>query len=287
MARLIFTDMTAFTMGGTSYLADLRSFTEDPGGVFVDGGGFASGYDKEVLVKLGHIIPFEVQMSNLGTDATDGSDDDDDLEMTNLCVSAFSIDGSNRLADLRSFNFNVDSVTQEGSGLADLRQYPVRVKRRYTGSGTFLVNTGDSEIPLVQNQSDDGTLTNIYGAGSSFYVPMAFTITDPGASAVLNYSGDVSVRPRHVVGYEELQRVEFDWTNRGAPTTHTGAGIIATAMGASQPLIDLVWTVGNLTTDTSTLTAGAFINSLSISVQDAAVVSITGQLQIVTEPTFS
>lgn len=289
MARLIFTDMTAFTVGGEArYHANLRQFTEDPGPVYADGGGFASGFDKDVLVKLGHVIPFEVQLSSLRTDPTDGSDDDDDIEMTNLCVSAFTLDGNNELANLRSFTFNIESVTKESSGVADLRSALTRVKRRYNGSASMLVDT-TSEIPYVQNMADQGTVATIMSATSAFYVPMVFTITDPTGtpSVVFNYSGDVSITPKHVVNYEDIQMVEVGWNNRGNPTTHTGSGIIATACGASQPDIALVWTVGSLTTDTSTLTSGAFIKRLSISVQDAAIISMGGELQITTEPTYS
>jgi hypothetical protein len=35
------------------------------------------------------------------------------------------------------------------------------------------------------------------------------------------------------------------------------------------------------------LTAGAFIKRVSLSIQDAAIISMTGELQIVTEPTFT
>lgn len=289
MAILTFTDFTAFTVGGEArYHANLRQFTEDVGPVYADGGGFASGFDKDVLVKLGHVIPFEVQLSSLRADPTDGSDDDDDIEMTNLCVSAFTLDGNNELANLRSATFNIERVTKEGSGVADLRQYPVSVKRRYSGSVSMNVNT-TSEIPYVQNMSDQGTLATIMSATSAFYVPMTFTITDPTGTpaTVFDFSSDVSIRPKHVVNYEDIQMVEVDWNNRGNPTTHTGVGILATVMGSAQPLINLVWTVGNLATDTNTLTSGAFIKRVSLSIQDAAIISMTGELQIVTEPAFN
>lgn len=288
MARLIYTDFSTFNMGGTAYIADLRQFTEDPGPVYADGGGFASGFDKEVLVKLGHVLPFEVQMSNLGADSTAGSDDDDDLEMTNLCVSAFSLGGTNHLANLRSFTFTIERVTREGSGAADLRQYPISVKRRYTGNASILVDT-TTEIPFVQNISDQGAPSDIYGSGSAFYLPMVFTITDPTGTptVVFSYNGDVNIKPRHVVNYEDIQVVDIDWTNRGNPSAHTGVGILATIMGSAQPLIDLVWKVGELATDTNTLTAGAFIRRLSLNVQDAAIISMNGEMQVVTEPTFS
>lgn len=288
MARLIYSDFSTFTMGGVAYLADLRQFTEDLGPVYADGAGFSSGFDKEVLVKLGHVIPFEVQMSNLGADATPGSDDDDHLEMTNLCVSAFSLGGASHLADLRSLTFTIERVSREGSGAADLRQRPISMRRRYTGSVSMLVDMAASEIPFVQKMSDQGLVADIYGGTSAFYMPMVFTVTDPtGPSAVMSYSGDVSIRPRHVVNHEDIQMVDIDWTNRGNPTTHTGVGVLATIMGAGQPLIDLVWKVGELTTDTSTLTAGAFLKRLSINVQDAAIIAMNGEMQIVTEPTFS
>lgn len=287
MARLIYSDFSTFNMGGVAYLADLRQFTEDPGPVYADGSGFAGGFDKEVLVKLGHVIPFEVQMSNLGADATPGSDDDDDLEMTNLCVSAFSLGGTDHLANLRSMTFTIERVSREGSGVADLRQRPISVKRRYTGSASILVDT-TVEIPFVQNMSDQGLVADIYGSASAFYMPMVFTVTDPtGPAAVMSYSGDVSIRPRHVVNHEDIQMVDIDWTNRGNPSTHTGVGVLATIMAANQPLIDLVWKVGELTTDTSTVTAGAFLRRLSINVQDAAIIAMNGEMQIVTEPTFS
>lgn len=289
MATLVYTNMSAFSLGGTSYLHDLKRFTHTTNPVFEEGAGFSTAYKKGVLTKLDESFTFDLQMSNLGTDGTDGSDDDDDLEQTSLCVSAFSFAGTNYLAYVESLSVNITSVSKEGKAVNAMRGYPVRTSLDISGSFVMYMDSTFATQLFTQGQSDQNTLTDVYGSASEFYQPLAFTVTDPGGSAMLDYSGNVSVTPQLDVVYDDLQKITINWSNRGNPTTQTGVGIVGTILtDSAQPLINYSFRTATLSgNDTATGTGTGFLRSLGITIPNSGIITMNGDVAIVAEPTWA
>lgn len=290
MARLVYTNMSVFSLGGTSYLHDLKRFVHMPNPTFGEGAGFSTPYRKGVVERLDESFAFDLQLSNLGADATDGSDDDDDLEQTSLSVSAFSLHGTNYLTYLESISFNVTSVERGGKGVSALRGYPVRTSIEIGGSLTMYMDSDFATQLFTQGQSDQDTVTAIMGAASEFYVPITLTVVDAGdgATALLQYAGNCILTPTHVVTYDELTKIECAWANRGNPTTQTGVGILGTILtDSAQPLISYSFRTATLSgNDTATGTGTGFLKHVNVTIPNSGIITMSGEVQCVAEPTW-
>ncbi len=128
-------------------------------------------------------------------------------------VTAFSIDGTDEIANVESAQFNIEWLHDEGRGVGDAWAFPALVKKNLRLSGTLLAPASSSEL----------FMDTAWGAISGIDVVVSFTIngvTITWPSLISNVS--------HQINDGAIQRYNFEAIARdpdtgNMPTAPTGS----------------------------------------------------------------
>lgn len=127
-ARAISTDVSVYTLGGSSFLGDIRnaSLTIDVG-----------EEESSILTRIYEGHSATARSATLKTShlsRLSGS-----TAVSNVEVTAFTLDGTSHIGNLEGGSFTVEWIHAEGKGMVDKWLYPVLAKKRISGEGTLLV----------------------------------------------------------------------------------------------------------------------------------------------------
>jgi len=173
------------------------------------------------------------------------------IRQTGLNITVFTVGGTAYLGRLRSGSIKFTTETDEGSGAADLWQFPFAVGTNYEVSGEIQIASSASFSQLIAAAGTAGLLVtvNISLAGSVFAAPM--TLTTSG----------------HKIMVGKVQYESITLKNRGLPTTVTGNPVLA-SIGLGTSVVTYNAATGGLTASGS-----ALITDTNISFGDGVITS--------------
>ncbi len=211
-------DLSAYTLGGTSYLADFDSVTFEIGSSLEEGKGGAQRHSNDVIVKQ----EFHATASLMRTVST--------VRQTTLNVDSILFGATDIEPDLRSLTITVNNTLQECSARSDRYNTYQATGTKFTGSGTLQVQdaaTTDLIETLAGALSGLATTINGVVGGTTFELPI--TISKAG----------------YKIDRDDLYMIDFEFTQRGTPTTLSGNTLFALALTGTT-LCAIVSTVSGL-----------------------------------------
>jgi hypothetical protein len=234
-------DLTVYTLGGTAYLADFTNVSFKVSNKTEEGKGGADRHSTAVPVKRSFEARTEIMRTVTG------------VRQTALTLSLASVGATPYLAKVRSLTINVNTTQQECSGRADEFETYQATGTKITGSGTMQIADADtSTIMEVANGSLAGlsTTMSITAGGMTLVFPCVIT------------SADLKVER------DNLILVDFDWEQRGAPTTMTGNTLL-TLVATGTTLVQIISTI----TTYGTLTGSTSIESATITIPESGLIT--------------
>jgi hypothetical protein len=234
-------DLTAYTLGGTAYLADFTNVSFKVSAKTEEGKGGADRHATSVPVKR----MFDAKTEIMRTVTS--------VRQTSLTLSVASVGATAYLAKVRSLSINVATTQQECSGRADEFE-------TYQATGTKITGSGVMQIP-------DADTASVFDTANGSLAGLSTTISISVGGMVLVFP-IVLTSAEIVIERDNLILVNFDWEQRGAPTTCTGNTLLAlVATGTT-----LVQIVATLTT-IGTYTGSTSIESASITIPESGLIT--------------
>ena len=179
--------------------------------------------------------------------------------VTSLDTTVLTIGGAAFLADTKSFSVSISNSGKDGSGVADLDEFPTFVGTSVTVSLTLMVPVASTTCTMMTAaESDTLADRNIVVActvgGIAFSAPMFLESV------------------KHSVKDEDLQTFEVSLSLRGTPTGPTGQGLLAAAL-TGDALCTAV-----LKSGVGGYSATGLIESFDFKIEDGAIVTNSGTL---------
>ena len=193
-------NLSAFTLGGTSYLGDFENVSFEVGSDTEEGKGGAQRHSNKVIVKQ----EFKATCSLMRTVT---SVRETTLDLTTLTLGAIDLK-----PDVRTLNLNINSTLQECSGRADRYKTYQAVGTMFSGSGTL----------QVQDAATTDLVESMIGALTSLQTTL--TIDLGGTAAELPVT---LTKAWYTLERDGLYIVSFEFTQRGTPTSITGNTLVA------------------------------------------------------------
>lgn len=251
---------TVFSIEGTNLLAHIRSTDLQLTNTLVDARG-ASRYAVQAQTKRSATYNFTIQNA-------DGS-----TPLTNLSVTALEAGSLDYLADWKSFTVALTNSTADGSGGRDAFTFA-----NYVGGSTLEV-TMDIQIggsvahqpgmvAMLSNTATDRVFAMEIGLGNEVITGNAVL----QSVGVAYQRGSILMAPH-----------TFQFT--GAPTATPGTTLIGKALTGTGG--DSLWTIIQNTGAGIGTATDARVQSLTISVSDAEVQTISGVMALAGAPTFA
>jgi len=234
-------DLTTYTLGGTSYLGDFTNVSFKISAKTEEGKGGADRHSTAVPVKR----MFDAKTEIMRTVSS--------VRQTSLTLSVASVGVTTYLAKVRSLSINVATTQQECSGRADEFETYQATGTKITGSGVMQIADADTTSILdTLNGSLSGlsTTLSITAGGMTLVFPVTLT------------SSEIAVER------DNLILVNFDWEQRGVPTTCTG-NTLFTLVATGTTLVQIIATVATL----GTYTGSTSIESASITIPESGLIT--------------
>lgn len=234
-------DLTAYTLGGTAYLADFTNVSFKISASTEEGKGGADRHSTAVPVKR----MFDAKTEIMRTATS--------VRQTSLTLSVATVGATLYLAKVRSLSVNVATTQQECSGRADEFETYQATGTKVTGSGVMQIADADTTSILdTLNGSLAGlsTTVSISAGGMVLVFPVVLT------------SAEITVER------DNLILVNFDWEQRGVPTTSTGNTLWNLCMTGTT-LCQIVATVATL----GTYTGNTSIESASLTIPESGIIT--------------
>lgn len=234
-------DLTAFTLGGTAYLADFTNVSFKVSAKTEEAKGGAERQSNNVPVKR----MFDAKTELMRTVTS--------VRQTSLTLTLATVGVTAYLAKVRSLSINVATTQQECSGRADEFETYQATGTKITGSGVMQIADADTTTIFETN---NGTLAglattlSITVGGMTLVFPVTLT------------SAEIAVER------DNLILVNFDWEQRGAPTTVTG-NTLFTLCATGTTLCTVVATI----TTIGTYTGNTSIESASITIPESGLIT--------------
>lgn len=204
-------DVSVFSLGGGSFLGDLKSAEMRADTEFADGTSVAMEGTRPVARRRSAEVTAEL----LSTGGASG-------RVTGLDLSALTLDGVSSLGNLRSMRFDGFVRQAEGAGASEVWKYPVAVRKDYRCRLELLADSGG---PFETGRG--------YGSLASLSLELAFQLNG------VDFQLPMIVRDaRHTIREGDVQVWTVDlWGQApvtGAyPTAPTGTGnLLAAAVNA-------------------------------------------------------
>jgi hypothetical protein len=262
----------SFTIESLDLIAQIRSDDLQLTNTLVDARG-ASRYEVQVQTKRSGTLNFTIQNTTSGATAADY------IPRSNLSVTALTAGGYDFLDHWKSFTLSLTNSTADGSGGRDACTFA-----NYVG-GSALELTVDAQVPVAELQYDQ--VVDMLSATATDRVK-AMSVNLGSGQAI---SGD-AVLASVGIGFQRgsIMMVPHTYRWSGLPvitgTVTTGAtALISKALTgtASDSLFDLVHDTGaGIITITD-----ARVQSLTVTVNDSDIQTISGVLALAGAPTFT
>lgn len=231
-------DLSAYALGGTTYLADFTNVSFEIMSDLEEAKGGAQRHSNQVAVKR----EFSATATLMRTVST--------VRQTNLSLVSMTLLGVDYLADIRTLSIDVKTTLQECSGRAD--QY-----KNYQATGTAFTGKGQLQ---VQDAATSDMVELMAGTLASLQTTLSMVVG--GDTLAL----DVTVtKAGNVIERDGLYLIDFEFVQRGTPTTVTGNTLLA-----------LVLTGTALCTVSATIT-GLGVRSGSTVIESASFVLVPEQ----------
>lgn len=213
-------NLSVFTLGGTSYLADFENVSFEISSMMEEGKGGAQRHSNEVAVKR----EFKASCSLMRTVTS--------VRQTELDLAALDLGAIDLLADVRTLTLNVNTVTQECSARADQYHTYQAVGTKFSGSGTLQVQdaaTTDLVESMVGTLASLQTTLTIDLGGTTAELPV--TLTKAG----------------YTIERDGLYIIAFEFTQRGTPTSISGNTLLALILTGTAlcAIVTTITTLGN------------------------------------------
>lgn len=206
MSRLTHLDVSAYSIGGTSYLGNFKATTFDIDPTVVEGKAVSQRHDRGVVTK--RKLTFKTDELLTATS----------VRKTNLDVTVFTVGGTGYLGRLKSGSIKVTSTTKDGSGIADEWESPVCVATGYEISGTFqIASTADFMALAGGARAGLNAVVSVSLGGTTFTAPMVLS------------------KASHKIDVDDLQIEDVTFTAGGLPTAASGNAVLASvALGTAE-----------------------------------------------------
>jgi hypothetical protein len=234
-------DLTAYTLGGTSYLADFTNVSFKVGVKTEEGKAGAARHAQSTPVKR----MFEAKTEVMRTVTT--------TRQTSLTVTVASIVAS-ITAKLRSCTINVTTASQECSALADGFETYQATGTKFTGSGVLQILDADTTtlMETVNNATLSSVETTLSLSVGGVVLVLPITLT----------SAEIATERDGLI----LVNIEFE--QRGTPTTVSGSTLLTSVLTGTT-LIAFVATI----TTIGTYTGSTLIDSATFTVPEQGIVT--------------
>ncbi len=242
-------NVSAFTLDGTNYLGAFEVLEFPIESVLEEGRGGAEAYDVNYEVKRRSKHRFTILQ--------DGSSS----RSTNLSVSAYTVGGTDLLADLKGGSVTVTNRVQDGSGLATRDEFPNAVGASMTISTKHLVPYADTEIAMLTDA--------LSGDPDDRQVTIVLTLDTVAISAPMRLQS-LTVAARK----EEFLTYDAEFVSAGTPTSPTGSTLYGAAI-TGDGLISVSADIG-----VGTLAGTGVISELSFQFDDAKIIRNSGTIDI-------
>ena len=214
-------DLTTYTLGGTSYLADFTNVSFKVGANVEEGKGGAQRHSDAVPVKRMFEARTEIMRTVTGA------------RQTSLTMSVANIVAT-IVAKVRNVTINVNTTLQECSARADEFQTHQATGTKHTGSATLQILDADT--------------TTLFDTLNGSLAGLTTTLS-------LTVGGVVLVLPILLTGAEvvverdNLILVNVDFEQKGTPTTATGSTLLTSVLTGTSlfTIVCQIATVGTYT----------------------------------------
>ena len=233
-------DLTAYTLGGTSYLADFSNVSFKIGVNVEEGKGGAQRHANAVPVKR----MFEARTEIMRTVSN--------VRQTTLTLSVASL-VADVIAKVRNLSISISTTSQECSARNDQFETYQSTGTKFTGNATLQILDADTTTLL---DTVNGTLSG---------VETTLSITVGGVVLVLPVtltSAEITVER------DGLILVAVDFEQRGIPTTTTGS-TLWTLVLTGTTLVQIVTTIATI----GTYTASTLIDSATFTIPESGIVT--------------
>lgn len=251
---------SAYTLDAQAYLGELAVFGIALEATEQETHGLAATSAYTQIVKKAAVHRFELMKDNSGP------------KLTNLDVSVWNPDGSSLLGNLKSGNVKLSIPIGDGSGLADVFQYPNVVgARRIEITTEELIASGSSTVSAATDAKST-------------------TVADwDRANVLLTLDSDVAFDLPMVLGAIEhsfqrdgVQMFKATYKLKGTPATVPTAITLYSVAFSGDFFITL-----SANTGAGTWGGTGVVTSLDIAFADGQVVKVTGEIALQGAPTYS
>lgn len=233
-------DLSAYTLGGTSYLGDFTNVSFKVGANVAEGKGGAQRHANAVPVKRMFEAKTEIMRTVTGA------------RQTTLDLSVCSL-VADIMAKVRNLTLNISTTLQECSARADQFETYQSTATKFTGSATLQILDADTTTILdTLNGSLAGLSTTLSVTIGGVVLVLPVTLT--GAEIT--------------VERDNLILVAVDFEQRGTPTTCTGSTLLTSVMTGTT-LITVVCTIATL----GTYTGNTAIESATLTIPESGIVT--------------
>lgn len=195
------------------------------------------------------------------------------LRVTNIDVSAFTMNSVDYLADLRGGDMQIAFTHDEGSGVGDIYEQPNPTGRVISGNVTLAIPT--SAFPAVQARVLSDTIANI---------EFAFSITIGGTTITLPV---FATSFEHSIDRDKIQLVKVGFTGKApqdgtsyptaAPSTSTS--LLGTAFSEPRRILTYSMTTSASSGAGLNYAGSAVFDNVSFSFNDKSIIQTTYQLR--------
>lgn len=199
MARRTGLNMTAYSLGGTSYLGDFENVEVTEDLTTVDGRGAAERFGKICTVLKSGMI--STGLMRTGTAC----------RVTALDVSAFTLGGTTVKPDWKSFSIRYNNTLLDAQGGSDVDRYDQAESTDYSGSLTLMVETTGVNPMAIAKGPLSGTnlVLSVTIASGVVTIPIVLT------------------QVVHSITKGQLQEYRVTFGRGGTPTAVTGLSLFA------------------------------------------------------------